>query len=209
MTEPESSSSNTSLRPVETDATLFQEADSMQKGSGLKLIGLAVGALAVIGVGVAVIGNLDNRQGFVDAGARVAALNETGFEAFWNCALVNMNQAQLKSSEDLEFQLEKRAEHFGHAYVGTLKKCGASLDTLERDLTTLNIPSPLRPQLQAMEKAAGDMRHALQDYAATASAPGAPYDPSASKPALGKLAQGWQAFKQSNSAFTEALHKHI
>ncbi|MFI5306857.1 MAG: hypothetical protein ACHQ53_05885 [Polyangiales bacterium] len=209
MTEPESSSSNTSLRPVETDASLFKEADSLQKGSGLKLIGFVVGALAVIGLGIAVVGNLDSRQGFVDAGARVAALNETGFEAFWNCALVNMNQTQLKSSEDLEFQLEKRAQHFGHPYVATLTRCGASLDTLERDLTTLSVPAPLQPQLQALAKAAGDLRHALQDYAATASPAGAPYDPNAGKPALTKLSQTWQAFKQSNSAFTEALRKHI
>jgi len=209
MTDPENLSSNSSLRPIETDAALFQEADALQKGSGLKLIGLAVGALMVIGAGVAIVANLDNRQSYVDAGAKVAALNENGFAAFWNCALVNMNQAQLKSADDVVSQLEKRATHFGHPYVAALTKCSVSLDTLERDLATLNVPAPIRPQLQALEKSAGELRHALQDYAAMVSPAGATFDASAGIPALEKLGQAWQAYKQNNAAFTEAVHKHM
>lgn len=209
MTDQQIDPNSNSLVPVETDASLNEAVDSMDKGSGLKLVGFAVGLAAVIAVAVAVLGNLDNRQAFVDAGARVAALKEDRFEAFLNCALVNMNQSQIKSADDLEFQLDKRAQHFGKPYAATLQKCAANLDTLERELATLAVPDPLKQQTKAMEKAAGEMRHALQNFVATSASGGPQYDAAASKPALSTLAKSWQRFAQSHTAFTDALRKHL
>ena len=68
----------------------------------------------------------------VDAGTHVARLHDTQYERFWNCALVNMNQNQIKSADDLEFQLDKRAAHFGKPYAATLDKCGEDLAAMER-----------------------------------------------------------------------------
>jgi hypothetical protein len=209
MSEPESDPNSNSLQPQETDRVLAGEVDALSKGSGLRLVWLGLGVAAVVAVAVAVLGNLDNRQAFVDAGAKVAALNEGHFEAFWNCALINMNQAQIKSADDLQFQLQRRAEHFGRPYAGTLQTCGASLDSLERELSTLSVPEPLRSATHAMEKATADQRHALQDFVATVSAGGPQYQPGAAKPALAKLAQGWQAFGKAHTAFTDALRERL
>src|SRR5262245_28482516 len=102
-------SSKHSLSPIETESELREaETLNLNKGNGLRLAGFAAGAAALVAVVVAVLGNLDNRQSYVDAGARVAALHES-FENFWNCALVGMNQSQIKSVDDLQFQIDKRA----------------------------------------------------------------------------------------------------
>jgi hypothetical protein len=181
----------------------------MNKGNGLRLVGFTAGAAALIAVVVGVLGNLDNRQSYIDAGSRVAALHEGGFEGFWNCALVNMNQAQIKSSEDLEFQLDKRAQHFGHAYAAQLKKCGANLDSLERDLGTVSVPESLRPQTHAMEQTAGALRHAMQDLVANLDEHKEQYSSDAARPWIAKLASSSQKYKQSHTVFTDALRGHL
>jgi hypothetical protein len=210
MTGPEIEGGKSSLTPIEMEGSAFDaEAAVMNKGRGLKLVGFIAGAAALVAVGIAVLGNLDNRQSYVDAGGRVAALHENGFEGFWNCVLVNMNQSQLKSAEDLEFQIDKRASHFGHAYAAQLRKCGTSLDSLERDLGTLSVPESLRPQTQALEQAAGALRHAVQDLIAGLDEHRTEYSADAAKPSITKVAQGWQRYKQSHTAFTDALREHL
>jgi hypothetical protein len=185
------------------------DAANMNKGNGLRLVGFTAGAAALVALLVAVLGNLDNRQAYVDAGSHIASLHEDGFEGFWNCALVNMNQAQLKSAEDLEFQLEKRAEHFGHAYIAQIKKCGTGLDTLERDLATVSVPSALRPQTQAMEHDAGALRHAMQDFTATLDEHKTQYDADATRPAIKRVAAAWDKYRNSHKVFTDSLRGHL
>lgn len=210
MTDQEIDSNKNSLTPIETEgAALEGEAARMNKGNGLRLVGITAGAAALIAVVIGVLGNLDNRQAYIDAGSRVAGLHEGGFEGFWNCVLVNMNQAQLKSPDDLEFQLEKRAEHFGHAYAAQLKKCGASLDSLERDLATLSVPESLRTQTKGMEQAAGAMRHSMQDLIASLDEHPKQFDAAAARPAIARIAQTWQKYRQSHTAFTDALRGHL
>lgn len=210
MTDQEIDPNKSSLAPIETQSTASDgDTVGMNKGNGLRLVAFAGGAAALIAVVVAVLGNLDNRQSYIDAGSRVAALHESGFEGFWNCALVNMNQSQIKSSEDLEFQLDKRAQHFGHAYAAQIKKCASSLDTLERDLATLSIPESLRPQTHAMEQAAGAMRHAMQDLVANLDEHKDQYSSDAARPWIAKLALSSQQYKQSHTTFTDALRGHL
>jgi hypothetical protein len=210
VTDPQNEPRSSSLTPVETEnAGVYTEAGAMNKGNGLKLAAVGAGAVALIAVGVAVLGNLDSRQAYVDAGSRVAALHESGFEGFWNCVLVNMNQAQIKSPDDLEFQIDKRAEHFGHAYAGQFQKCAKGLDSLERDLTTLSVPESLRASTHALEQSAGALRHAMQDFVAVLDEHPAQYSSEAAKPSIAKLASAWQQYKQSHTAFTDALRGHL
>ena len=209
MNEP-SESTKHSLSPIETEGDLRDiEGLNLNKGNGLRLTGFAAGAAALIAVIVAVLGNLDNRQAYVDAGARVAALHESGFEGFWNCTLVGMNQAQLKSAEDLEFQIDKRASHFGHAYAAQITRCSPNLDELERDLSTVTVPESLRPKVAAMAKAAGAQRHALQDLVALFEEhKQETYSSDTMRPAIAKLALAWQQYREGRDAFTEALRGH-
>lgn len=210
MSDPETDAGKHSLTPIETEsATLFAEAERLNKGKGRVLVAVTVGAAAVIAVLIAVLGNLDNRQAYVDAGQHVATLHETGFEGFWNCVLVNMNQAQIKSADDLEFQLDKRAEHFGHAFAGQLRKCSPSLDSLERDYATLSVPEVLRAPLHELERSSGAMRHALQDLLATLDEHKEQYSSEVAKPLLMKLAESWQQYQRAHTTFTSALREHL
>lgn len=210
MTQRENETESNSLVPVETTAAeLDRDSAAMKKGQGLKLIGIAVGALAAIAVGVFALGNLEDRQAFIDAGTHVARLHDTQYERFWNCALVNMNQAQIKSADDLEFQLDKRAAHFGKPYATTLDKCGEDLAAMERELATLSEPDALHKTTEALEKATADERHALQGLTDYLRASGTPYDASATKPYLEKLVHSWSAYGQVHTAFTDELRGHL
>jgi hypothetical protein len=208
MTEPLPESN--SLAPIETEsAELVRDSDAMKKGQGLKLLGIALAGCAVIALGVFALGNLEDRQAFVDAGTQVARMHDTQFERFWNCALVNMNQALIKSADDLAFQLDKRAEHFGKPYAATLEKCSESLSAMERDLTTLSTPDALRKSTQGMALATGDMRHALQALIGFLRTSGSPYDASAAKPYFDKLTQSWSKYGQAHTTFTDDLRGHL
>lgn len=210
MTQRDNETESNSLVPVETAAAeLDRDSTAMKKGQGLKLIGYAVGAVAAIAIGIFALGNLEDRQAFIDAGTHVARLHDTQYERFWNCALVNMNQAQIKSADDLEFQLDKRAAHFGKPYAATLDKCAGDLAAMERELATLSEPDALHKTTEALEKATADVRHALQgltDYLRTS---GASYDPTGAKPYLEKLAKSWSAYGQVHTAFTDELRGHL
>jgi hypothetical protein len=210
MTPPENETESNSLVPVETAAAeLDRDSQAMKKGQGLKLIGIALGALAVLAVGIFALGNLEDRQAFIDAGTHVARLHDTQYERFWNCALVNMNQSQIKSADDLEFQLDKRAAHFGKAYATTLDKCADDLAAMERELATLSAPDAMHETTEALEKATADVRHSLQGLTGYLRASATPYDADAAKPYLEKLAHSWSAYGAVHSAFTDELRGHL
>jgi hypothetical protein len=210
MTQRDPDAESNSLIPVEAAAAEFdRDSDAMKKGQRLKLIGIAVAGVAVLAVGIFALGHLENRQAFVDAGTHVARLHDTQYERFWNCALVNMNQSQIKSADDLEFQLDKRAAHFGKPYATTLDKCAEDLASMERELATLSTPDALHEKSAALEKATADVRHALQGVTGYLRQSGTPYDASAAKPYLTKLAQSWSTYAQVHTAFTDELRDHL
>jgi hypothetical protein len=201
---------SSSLSPIEVEGVSFDmEAAAMHKGNGKKLIALTLGCAAVIGVSVLALGDLDNRQAFLDAGTRMNSLNEVGYERFWNCALIGMNQAQIKDAGELESQLHKRAQHYGRSYATLMKKCGSSLDSLERDLDTMQAPKPIKPQLRAMKDAVTSTRHGLQDLIGHVESRGSKYEGEGGERYTGKLAIGWQQYRVNHQAFRDALREHL
>jgi len=201
---------SSSLSPIEIEGAAFDtEAAAMHKGNGKKLIALTLSCAAVIGVSVLALGDLDNRQAFLDAGTRMNALNEVGYERFWNCALIGMNQAQIKNADELEAQLHKRAQHYGMSYATLMKKCGSSLDSMERDLDVIKAPKPIQPQLRGMKEAVAATRHGLQGLIADMESHGATYDGTGGERYTAKLAVAWQQYHVSHQAFREALREHL
>jgi hypothetical protein len=200
----------TSLSPIEVEGVSFDmEAAAMHKGNGKKLVALTLGCAAVIGVSVLALGDLDNRQAFLDTGTRMNTLNEVGYERFWNCALIGMNQAQVKNADELEAQLHKRAQHYGKSYATLMKKCGSSLDSLERDLDVMQPPKPIRSQVRGMKDAVAATRHGLQDLIGYVEANGANYDDAGGERYTGKLALAWQQYRVNHQAFRDALREHL
>jgi hypothetical protein len=199
-----------SLSPIEIEGASFDmEAAAMHKGNGKKLVALTLSCAAVIGVSVLALGDLDNRQGFLDAGTRMNSLNEVGYERFWNCALIGMNQAQIKNAEELESQLHKRAEHYGMSYATLMKKCGSSLDSLERDLDIMQAPKPIQAQVHGMKDAVTTTRRGLQDLINHVERYGSKYGDEGGERYTGKLAIGWQQYRVSHQAFREAIREHL
>jgi hypothetical protein len=199
-----------SLSPIEIEGAAFDiEAAAMHKGNGKKLVALTLSCAAVIGVSVLALGDLDNRQAFLDAGTRMNSLHEVGYERFWNCALIGMNQSQIKSADELESQIHKRAEHYGMSYATLMKKCGSSLDSLERDLDVMQAPKPIQPQLRGMKEAVTTTRRGLHDLINHMERYGSKYDDDDGERYTGKLAIGWQQYRVSHQAFREALREHL
>jgi hypothetical protein len=199
-----------SLSPVEVEApSLALEAAALHKGNGMKLVGLTVGCALVIGVSVIALGDLDNRHTFVEAGTRMNALHEVGYERFWNCALIGMNQVQIQNADELETQLHRRAYHYGTNYAGLLRKCGQSLDSLERDLDLMRAPEPLKPQLAAMKEAVAATRHGLRELIDYVDVRGGHYDSELGQRYTSRLAIAWQQYRTNHAAFRETLREHL
>lgn len=199
-----------SLSPTEVEAPSFDlEAAALHKGNGMKLVGLTVGCAVVIGVSVIALGDLDNSHAFVDAGTRMNTLHEVGYERFWNCALIGMNQVQVANADELETQLHRRAYHYGTNYAGLMKKCGQSLDSLERDLDLMQVPEPLKPQVRAMKEAVAATRHSLKDLVDYVGLHGGRYDSESGERYTSKLALAWQQYRTNHATFRQTLREHL
>jgi hypothetical protein len=199
-----------SLSPIEVEGVSFDlEAASLHKGNGKKLIGLTLGCAAIIAVSVLALGDLDNRHAFVEAGTRMNGMHEMGYERFWNCALIGMNQAQIQSADELESHLHKRAQHYGRGYATLIKKCGTSLDALERDLDIMDVPKQIDPQRQAMQAAVGTTRQGLKELVDYVQTHGSKYDAEAGERYTSKLALSWQQYRVSHENFRQTLREHL
>lgn len=209
-TPPEEQQASTSLSPVEVEGPTFDlEAAAFNKGNGAKLVGLTVACAALIGVSVLALGDLDSRHAFVEAGTVMNKLHKSGYERYWNCALIGMNQSLIESGEELEAQIDKRATHFGHSYGTLLRKCGSSLDSLERDLDTLPAPKSLREPIQEMRAAVSATRHASQDMIELVEREGANYRTENASPQLLKMARAWEKYRESHILFRNAIREQL
>ena len=208
--QPEEQQPSTSLSPVEVEGAPFNlEAAAFHKGNGAKLVGLTVACAAVIGLSVLALGDLDSRHAFVAAGTHMNKLHKTGYERFWNCALIGMNQSQVETAEELETQIDKRAHHFGRSYATLVRKCQSSLDSLERDLDTMQVPKSLQPQVKAMRDAVAATRHATLGLIEYVDRSGDSYQTSEGEPHLIKLAQAWEKYRETHLLFRNAIREEL
>lgn len=200
----------TSLSPVEVEPASFEfEAAGMRKGNGAKLVALTVACAAVIGVSVLALGDLDSREAFVEAGTRMNKLNKSGYERFWNCALIGMNQSQIESGEQVKVEIDKRARHFGRSYATLMRKCGTSLDALERDLDTMKTPKTLQQPVHAMRTAVEATRKATSGLIEHVESQGANYTTESGDPYVHKLAQAWEKYRESHLLFRNAIREEL
>jgi hypothetical protein len=200
----------TSLSPVEVEGAAFDlEAAALNKGNGFKLVGLTVACAAVIGVSVLMLGDLDSRHAFVQAGTLMNKMHKTGYERFWNCALIGMNHSQIETAEELEAQIDKRATHFGRSYSTLMRKCTSSLDSFERELDRMQAPKSIQPEVKSMRKAIGRTRQAVAGFIEHLDRVGDGYRSETGEPLLIEMAQGWENYRESHLLFRNAIREEL
>jgi hypothetical protein len=209
MTEESRTEGTHSLTPIELEvSSLDTEAAAMSRGKGITLAGFASGGVIVTALVLLALGHLDQRQVYLDAGMRVETLRREGIQRFWNCVLVGANPSMLRTADDVESQINQRAEHFGPIYGAHLKRCGTGLVSAERELDALVVPVPLAASVDAMQQGVLMARQALGELTSRL-ADDEQYDSPTTKLHVAKLALSWDELRRSHATFRAALRKQL
>ena len=200
----------TSLSPIEIQDVGFDlEAAALTKTQGRRLVGLSLACATLVGLSVLVLGGIDNRHAFVTAGTHMNRLHKTGYERFYNCMLIGMDQSQIESGEELEIQIGRRIQAFGQSYATLIRKCVPNLDTLERDLDTMAAPTSIKPQIHAMHESVSRTRHAVQGLLEYLDRDGDHYQPDDAAPYLLKLAKSYENYRETHLMFRNAIREAL
>lgn len=209
MIEPDFSSDTHSLAPIVVQRDgLEADAAALHRGGRRALSGFVLISLAALALFVFALGDLDRRQSYLDAGQRIESIRIEGFAKFWNCALIGTPLSRVRSADDAESEITRRAEHFGPAYGMHLKRCGVNLGAMEREVGSLTVPVTLAPQVRAIEQALANTRTALDEVVAGLARVDS-VDVAGAKLAVAQLALDFDELRRSHAAFRTALRKHV
>jgi hypothetical protein len=186
--------------------SLGDEEAAMRKGragSLAILIGFAVVAAAGL---VFLMSGDDQARVYGDIGKKVNGLERAHFAQFWGCALAGENLADLRSNSDLTTQVNGRGVERGRSYGRHVREaCMPKLQDINPQLATLIVPADLQPEIDALEKATGDLRTAWSGYIAYLDDPELEYAEEEARPLVAQIARGWYEFKKAHGAINQKI----
>jgi hypothetical protein len=197
-------------------ATAQQEAGPVaedeagfKRGRGTMLWALLLAAVVgLFGVWHLLSGGDDERV-YGELGRKINGLRQAHFDQFWACALSGQNLHDLNSNTELMSQLDGRAAQGGKTYAVYLRdECLGKLTEIEPTLESLIIPDDLKPDVEALKTATGQLRSSCSAFVSYLDSPN-PYDSDSAKPHLQAIAKAWFDYRQSQAALNKTLKSRL
>jgi hypothetical protein len=198
-----------SLAPVALEG-IDEEAAAMNKGKGRMFIVLFVVAGLAGGGGGALLYGMDASAEYREAGAAVDAVKDEGFDRFWLCALEGAVLSDVKTTEDLVYQIERRSEGAGVRYARLVRdRCGEFLDAVETRLTALRVPEDVQGKVDSLRGRAAQLRDAWAGYIEYLTDPDSRHDEADAEKYLDDIAAGWQGYQKEHEALNTVLQRKL
>lgn len=175
----------------------------MNRGRGRQIALLAIGGVALVVLGILVVGHLGETQAYADAAASATQIEREHFEGYFLCALPGATASQLSSASRVQSMFERAGDRLGKGYGATLSNCASRLQELSAQVSQLSVPQELRPQHQALQAAVEQLQSAVTAYAHYLEDDSAPYDFAAAVGLIEKVGLAFDAYRDADDALIE------
>lgn len=200
------------LGPVPTSRgpSLEEEEKAMRSGRWRMIV------VALLAIGAAVGGLAwwiasDQPSPYGQIGSQINGMKAEHFDAFWSCALQGTRVNDLRSDQDLRYNINKRASSAPGRYATHVREqCLVKLNEHDQPLRALIAPQDLQGQIDDLGRAVTELRDAWGGYLTELDRAGnAPYDEEAMSPQLTEIAKGWYDYKVAHGNLNRSIREHL
>jgi hypothetical protein len=174
-----------------------------------RMIVVALLAVVIVVGGLAwwMAGEQPDQYGTI--GRQVNGMRADHFDAFWACALPRMRLDDLRSDQDLRYNINKRAASAPGRYASHVREqCLVKLNEHDRPLRALIAPEDLQGQIEELGRALTALRDGWGGYLTELDrVGGTPYDEEAMGPQLNKIAKGWFDYKVAHNNINRIIRE--
>jgi hypothetical protein len=153
--------------------------------------------------------NLDTRNEYIHAAARLDRSETQKAEAFMRCVLPDLQPSQLTSTVTLYGSVENITEQLGKGYGDQVAACAPLLDDFERSVRGVQAPSDMNAHLQKVNKSASAVVQSWRAYQNYLQTPNQPYDYVQAAPLIDRITVEWSSYKKVNRETKQALTRAL
>lgn len=195
-----------SLAPIVLDRLTIEEETALMNGGKSKQLGaiLVLTSICIVGAWT-MMGELDTRRAFADAGQATEQASQQYFDGYWHCALPDTHASQIGNEDKLHSQLEIMGERLGKRYGTLLASCQGRLGALTLAIEGISAPGSMLGPLQdlservrALDEANTDLVNHLQRTDR--------YDYVHAAPHFQALAEAWSDYVQARKVVARAAN---
>lgn len=183
---------------IEADASL------MNRGAMRNFSYLVAGALLVGGIGFLLVQRLARADAYGEAAASTARIGRDHFNGFFDCALPGTRASEL-SAQRVQFGLEQVGARDGKSYGQALTRCLPKLRALSEEVRTLETPTVVSSQRQALVDATKELGTANTHYLYYLTDGIDSYDAATAKPFQKRVGTAWASYRAAESELVAAM----
>lgn len=194
--------------PMAVPTRLDEQEKALKKGRGRMLVAAAIGiAGAIGGLAFLVLSQQPDQYGTI--GRQINGMKAEHFDPFWSCALPGTRLSQIRSDQDLRYEINKRAETSPDRYARHVnQECMVRLNEHEPP-SQLIAPEELTAQLSELDAALVSLRESWSAYLNDLDRLEGPYREEEFDSRLHNIAKGWYDYRHAHSGLNTAIRDHL
>lgn len=198
------------LPPLGGGPSLEDEEKALKKGNtGVLIGGVLAGIAVVVGLGFLLLNGDDGEQYGV-IGRQINGMKQEHFDSFWGCALPGEQLGELRTNQDLQYAITKRARSNPRRYAGHIReRCMVKLDEHGPGLRALIAPADLQAQLDALGTALDELHGGWGEYTTHLAATSEAYEEDEFRADMNKIVKGWYDYKRAHGELNTAISAQV